>query len=90
MPKLLLLLIIFNTVAGGVIFAAVVFLAFAFYLGNRETYQLLKEHLAESFFLRTYAVEISKAVPERLKSLSTSSYKRNGVKRTALRRWNQG
>ena len=52
MPKLLLLLRIFNTVAGEVIFAAVAFLAFAFYLGNRETHQLLKEHLAESFFLR--------------------------------------
>ena len=52
MPKLLLLLRIFNTVAGEVIFAAVAFLAFAFYLGNRETHQFLKEHLAESFFLR--------------------------------------
>ena len=52
MPKLLLLLKIFNTVASGVIFAALASLAFAFYLGNRETHQLLKEHLAESFFLR--------------------------------------
>ena len=51
MPKLLLLLKIFNTVAGGVIFAAVAFLAFAFYLGSRETYQLLKEHLVENFLL---------------------------------------
>ena len=52
MPKLLLLLKIFNTVAGGVIFAVVAFLAFAFYLGNREAYQLLEEHLTENFFLR--------------------------------------
>ena len=52
MPKLLLLLRIFNTVAGGVIFTAVAFLAFAFYLGSRETHQLLKEHLVENFLLR--------------------------------------
>ena len=52
MPKFLLLLKIFNTVAIGGLFIAVAFLAFAFYLGNRETHQLLKEQLAESFLIR--------------------------------------
>ena len=52
MPKFLLLLRIFNTVATALIFSAVAFLSCAFYLGDRESQQLLKEHLVESFFSR--------------------------------------
>ena len=52
MPKLLLLLRIFNTVVTVVIFAVVGFLSCAFFLGDRETHEFLKQHITENFFLR--------------------------------------
>lgn len=52
MPELPLLLKIFNTVVTVVIFAAVGFFSCAFFLGDRETHQLLKEHVVENCFLR--------------------------------------
>lgn len=52
MPKLLLLLKLFNTVVAVVISAAVGFLSLAFFLGSRENYQLLRQHLVENFLLR--------------------------------------
>ena len=42
------------------------------------------------FYSRTYAVEILKVTPERLKSLWTSFFNRNRIGKSALRRWNQG
>jgi hypothetical protein len=52
MPRVLLLLRIFNTVVTGLIFAVVTFLSLAFYLGNQETHRLLEEHLVKNLFLR--------------------------------------
>lgn len=52
MLELPLLLKIFNTVVTVVIFAAVGFFSCAFFLGDRETHQLLKEHVIEYCFLR--------------------------------------
>ena len=52
MLELPLLLKIFNTGVTVVIFAAVGFFSCAFFLGDRETHQLLKEHVIEDCFLR--------------------------------------
>ncbi|MCI1189059.1 hypothetical protein MON38_16670 [Hymenobacter sp. DH14] len=55
MLKLLLFLKIFNTAVTVVIFVVVGFLSCAFFLGDRETHELLKQHAVGNFCLRFFS-----------------------------------